>query len=258
MIDKKSFFFKLNEYYNTHFEQMIVNSFFSAGGVKAYFVRNKLKKWLKATKGIILDIGSGDEKWRKYMSSRNNSYITLDYVPAAFSSPWRSCKPDINGDGLALPLRDDCIDNVLNVCVIEHVKDPRQLIKEISRILKPGGFLLLVGPGDITFSHGEPNVFFNMTTYAYRMLLEENQLDIIEEYFPSKTFISLSQLVYFRLVRNKAYNKNGILKCIQIPVFFISLFLSPFVNVIALILDFLIPFDGRGYDLYMLLSQKRD
>lgn len=253
---KSSIFFKLNEYYNRYFEQYIVNSIFSAGGIKAYFVRNKLKKWLKHVKGTFLDIGSGDEKWKKYIP-KDTSYVTLDYVPAASYCPWRECKPDINGDGLALPVKNTGLDAVLSICVIEHVKDPRQLIKETSRVLKPGGVFLLVGPGDITFSHGEPNVFFNMTEFAYRMLLEENDLEIIEEYIPSKTFVSLSQLLYFRFVRNKIYNRNSFLKCIQIPIFFISLILSPIINVIALLLDCLIPFDGRGYDLYMVLSRKK-
>jgi ubiquinone/menaquinone biosynthesis C-methylase UbiE len=255
-MNKKSVFFKLNEYYNTHFEQVVVNSLFSAGGVKAYFERYKLKQWLARTQGIILDIGSGDDKWRKFISSQN-TYITLDYVDASASSPWRVSKPDINGDGLALPLKDNCVDAVLNVCVLEHVKDPRQLIKEIARVLKPGGRLLLVGPGDITFAHGEPNVFFNLTEYAYSMLLAENNLEIAETYFPSKTFVSFAQLLYFRTVRNKIFNRHSLLKCLQIPVFLLSLVVSPFINLIALLLDAVIPFDGRGYDLYMVSAHKR-
>ncbi len=247
--------FKLNEYYNKHFEQKIACSIFSGGGIKAYFVKRKLKQWLKYTTGIVLDLGSGDKKWEKYVAS-HNKYIALDYVPAARVCPWRDSTPDINGDGLALPLRDQSIDAVLNVCVLEHVKNPNRLIQEAARVLKSGGFFLLVGPGDITYSHGDPDMFFNMTKYAYQMLLEENQLNVIEEYFPSKTFVSLAQIIYLKLVRNKIYGKNSLLKCAQIPIFLISLVVSPFVNVIALILDFLIPFDDRGYDLYMVLSRK--
>jgi ubiquinone/menaquinone biosynthesis C-methylase UbiE len=254
-MDQGNLLFKLNEYYNIYFEQKIACSLFSGGGIKTYFIRNKLKQWLKNTKGTLLDIGSGDRKWEKYIREEKR-YITLDYVPTAFNYPWRSCKPDINGDGLALPLRDNCVDMVLNIAVIEHIGNPAQIIKEISRVLKPGGFFVLVGPGDITLSHGEPYCFFNMTKYAYKMLLEENTFRIIEEYFPSKTFVSLAQIVYLKLVRNKIYNKNSILKCIQIPIFFVSLLVSPFVNIIGLIMDFLLPFDNRGYDVYMVLSRK--
>lgn len=256
-MNETSVFFRLNEFYNRYFEQKVMNSIFSAGGIKAYFIRRKLKEWLARTSGTILDVGSGDEKWRTYIPPQNR-YVTLDYVAETAHSPWRTCAPDINADGLFLPIKNGCVDAVLSVCVLEHVKDPARLIQEAARVLKPGGVLLLVGPGDITFAHGEPSVFFNLTTYAYNMLLEQANLTILEEYFPSKTCVSIAQLLYFRIVRNKLFNRHSLLKCLQMPVFALSLLLSPFVNLLALLLDVLIPFDRRGYDLYMLFCRKNE
>ena len=43
------------------------------------------------------------------------------------------------GNGTALPYRDESIDIVLLVDVIEHVKDARRMGAEIMRVLRPGG-----------------------------------------------------------------------------------------------------------------------
>jgi 2-polyprenyl-3-methyl-5-hydroxy-6-metoxy-1,4-benzoquinol methylase len=49
-------------------------------------------------------------------------------------------------DGLALSYRDATFDVVTCIDVIEHVNDPRRLLGEIVRVLKPRGALILSGP----------------------------------------------------------------------------------------------------------------
>jgi hypothetical protein len=106
-------------------------------------------------------------------------------------------------------------------------------------------------------SHGEPDNYFNMTRYAYEMLLTENDMAIVEEYYPKKFWLTLFQHVYLKLVRNDVYNRRPILKLIQIPVFALSLVISPLINLLALLLDAITPFDRRGYDIYMVLARRR-
>jgi SAM-dependent methyltransferase len=45
----------------------------------------------------------------------------------------------IHGDGNNLPFPDDSIDRMICTEVLEHVGDYRQLLKEMLRVLKPGG-----------------------------------------------------------------------------------------------------------------------
>ncbi|EDN71190.1 conserved hypothetical protein [Beggiatoa sp. PS] len=211
--------------------------------------------WFSLTKGLVLDIGSGDQKWKTFIPNHID-YLALDYPLAASSSPWRKTYPHIYGDAMSLPLKDKSINAIINIFVLEHVVSPEQVIKEISRVLKKDGLLLLVGPGDILMSHGEPHNYFNMTQFAYKMLLEKNHLQIEEEYFPSRSWVSILQLIYAKIVRNDFYNRNTLLKGLQALVLLVSLFVSPILNVIALFMDFITPFDKRGYSTYMVLAKK--
>ena len=49
-------------------------------------------------------------------------------------------------DGTALSYPDAAFDFVTCIDVIEHVDDPKRLLSEIVRVLKPGGALVLSGP----------------------------------------------------------------------------------------------------------------
>lgn len=231
--------------------------FLPGGGISYYFIKNKMLNWLNCISGLTLDIGSGDQKWKAFIPN-NATYLPLDYPLAALSCPWRETYPQIYADALSLPLKDECIDAIINVFVLEHVISPEQVIKEISRVLKKDGLLLLVGPGDIMISHGEPYNYFNMTRFAYKMLLEKYNLQIEEEYFPSKFWVSILQLIYAKLVRNDFYNKNSIFKLVQAIILFFSLILSPLLNVVAILMDYITPFDKRGYSTYMVLAKKKN
>ena len=53
--------------------------------------------------------------------------------------PWIT----VNGDALRLPFPDDSIDRVVCSEVLEHIHDYRGAIRELVRVLKPGGLLFI-------------------------------------------------------------------------------------------------------------------
>lgn len=53
---------------------------------------------------------------------------------------------DVVADVQALPFRDSCADLVLNLDLLEHVPDPRLLVGETWRVLRPGGRTLAFIP----------------------------------------------------------------------------------------------------------------
>jgi SAM-dependent methyltransferase len=54
--------------------------------------------------------------------------------------------PTAYASGLAIPQPSQSVDIVLLLDVIEHVYEHDQLLKEIARVLRPGGMLLLTTP----------------------------------------------------------------------------------------------------------------
>lgn len=53
------------------------------------------------------------------------------------------CDLDVRPGGLRLPVRDESYDAVLASLLVSYVKDPPLLLREIRRVLKPGGRLVL-------------------------------------------------------------------------------------------------------------------
>ena len=53
---------------------------------------------------------------------------------------------DVAADGVALPFRDRSFDVVIHFHTFEHIPDDRAAMREVVRILKPGGFMLCQVP----------------------------------------------------------------------------------------------------------------
>ena len=70
----------------------------------------------------------------------------LEYTTADLESPLADIKMDIQ----EIPLEDDIFDVVICNHVLEHVPDDKKAMKEIYRVLRPGGFAILFVP--INFS----------------------------------------------------------------------------------------------------------
>jgi len=129
-------------------------------------------------------------------------------------------------------------------------------MRELARILQPGGYAIIGGPGDIYPSHRVPHNYFNIIRYGYFELFKENDLELVEEYFPAKSWMSILYIAYTTAVRNTWFNKNQITKLVQLFFLVISLVISPIVNLLALLLDLVTPFDQRGYSIYLALVRK--
>lgn len=77
---------------------------------------------------------------------------------------------DVVNTHVRLPFEDSCFDLVVSQAVFEHVADPTKMAKEIFRVLKPGGKVLI----DTAFMqplHGDPYHYYNMTSEGLRLVL---------------------------------------------------------------------------------------
>jgi SAM-dependent methyltransferase len=119
--------------------------------------------------GVVLDVGCGHKPYKSLLlspPSRGSDYIGLD-LPA---NPYGL--PDLKWDGRKIPLSDATVDSVLLTEVLEHCTQPSEVLKEIARVLKPGGFLFITVPF-IWPIHDVPHDEYRYTPFALRRLLDE-------------------------------------------------------------------------------------
>jgi SAM-dependent methyltransferase len=126
-------------------------------------------------KGTLLDLGCGSQPYRQYLKGVSH-YVGLDYPPTQECLATR-VRPEVHGDARTLPFADQSFDGVLCSQVLEHVDRPETVVREISRILKPGGVGLISVPFFYNL-HMEPNDYFRFSPYGIKELLERNGLAV--------------------------------------------------------------------------------
>ncbi len=127
-----------------------------------------------AGRGTWLDLGCGARPYESLFNVEH--YVGLD-VPVSGHPPV-SKQHDLLFDGNNLPVRSGTIDGVLCTQVLEHTANPEGLLREIRRVLKPGGSLIMTAPF-VWEEHEKPYDFFRFTEHGLRHLLERGGFDII-------------------------------------------------------------------------------
>lgn len=96
----------------------------------------------------LLDVGCGHGGLLKAARHRVPVTVGLDLEPLAAGQAQAACLGAVVGDvdDGGLPFRDQSFQIVTCLDVVEHVFDPISLLKEIHRVLRPGGWLLLSTP----------------------------------------------------------------------------------------------------------------
>ncbi len=103
----------------------------------------------KLVSGRILEIGSGEGYGIEYLSSKSDRYDAIDKFPSRFDLS-DSEKKKVHFHQMKVPPLDNIADNSFNYVVsfqvIEHIEDDDFFIREIYRVLKPNGKLILTTP----------------------------------------------------------------------------------------------------------------
>ncbi|MGI8421119.1 MAG: class I SAM-dependent methyltransferase, partial [Gaiellaceae bacterium] len=106
-------------------------------------VRAPLSAWIEAEARAaherfgtyrVLDVGCGVKPYYPFFEPYVSEYVGVDVVenPAA----------DLRGAIEALPVEDASFDLVLCAQVLEHCDDPAQAVRELRRVVRPGGRVL--------------------------------------------------------------------------------------------------------------------
>ena len=113
----------------------------------------------------ILDVGGRDFFLRALEHGVDcESWIVLEPAGAWTPSVRDKRFKHIVGDGCVAPFAENSFDTVINCQVLEHVMRPSQMVRETFRMLRPGGYALIVVP-QTGILHGIPMHFYNFTRY---------------------------------------------------------------------------------------------
>lgn len=104
-------------------------------------------------KGKILDVGCGTGSillnlpWECKITGIDLSPYAIKKARDYCSEQYRSAV-FLVGDGNALPFKDNLFDTVLLIDVLEHTENPKQIVSEIKRVLKPRGKVVVTVPNE--------------------------------------------------------------------------------------------------------------
>jgi len=126
--------------------------------------------------GVVLDVGCGHQPYRELLTGPQRGtqlYVGIDLPPTRYRSP------DVVWEGTALPLRTASVDAAIATELLEHVPDPMPLLREVHRVLRPGGRLHLTVPY-LWPLHDVPDDQYRYTPFALERILRAAGFDDIE------------------------------------------------------------------------------
>lgn len=142
--------------------------------------------WLKDLDGYSLNIGAGNTE------TKIPQCIELEYSIHKTT--------DIVGDAHRLPFKNEVFDAVVSFNTFEHLQNPFTAAKEILRVLKPGG-KVVIHTAFLQPLHEQPAHYYNATKYGILNWFSEfdvESCEVLKEFNPALTIAWLTtDILYF-------------------------------------------------------------
>jgi SAM-dependent methyltransferase len=192
------------------------------GNYQTYLVRYHILQAvisaMPSFSGRLLDVGAGSSPYEELImaSGKVSEYIKLDFANSDYH---QGHELDLTWDGKTIPLDAQSIDTVFMTEVLEHVHRPGDLLREVRRVLKPGGVLFLTVPF-IWPMHELPYDYHRFTPVALKAYLEEADFNVLNIQILGGWDHSLAQLLGLWLTnRSMGARKRKLAKLLAWPLY---------------------------------------
>lgn len=212
-----------------------------------YFARRELHAHLSdllgRLHGEVLDVGCGTMPYRDLVKATR--YVGLDY-----DTPLRrgAGLADVFYDGVRFPVPDASFDGALCTQVLEHVFTPEEFLREIARVLRPGGELVLTVPF-VWDEHEQPHDFARYSSFGLRAMLERNGFEVVEHrkaLADARVLFQLSNAYLYKVtLSRRAWANNAWIVLLMAPV-----------NLLGILLGRLLPANPELYLDNVVLARK--
>lgn len=153
------------------------------------------KQMLKTCQGQIMSIGGGPNR-----ESPRYTNLNLKLMENV----------DIVGDAARLPCVDGSLDGVVCNAILEHVRDPRRVVSEIHRVLKPGAYVLIEVPF-LQHYHPSPQDFYRYTREGVLELCRDFQpISVGMTCGPMTTVVEMAESLLMIPFGNSAIVKGSV------------------------------------------------
>ena len=212
--------------------------------IKSIVNRALKKAATNYAQGALLDIGCGEKQHESKFAPYIKQYIGVDHE----STIHDKSKIDIFATAYDTTIETATIDTVACLAVLEHLERPEDAIKEMTRVLKPGGHVILTGQF-FWHLHEVPRDFFRYTRFGLEYLFTQNGFEIIEIVPLSGFWVTFGQELVYYLWR---FRRGGRLN----PLWWIIPMLGHIIQVLCYILN-LVDHSHEFAFLYLLIAKKK-
>jgi SAM-dependent methyltransferase len=160
-----------------------------------------MRKMANHLSGRLLDVGCGKKPYREL-------FVVDEYVGLEIDTPRSRLTSEANFfyDGNDFPFDNNSFDSVLCNQTLEHVFNPDNFLKEIHRVIQPGGQLLLSVPF-VWDEHEQPYDYARYSSFGLAHLLREHGFEVIEVTKTAPDVSTIFQLINGYLFKISGRNK---------------------------------------------------
>lgn len=201
----------------------------------------------KYFKGKLLDIGCGRMRYKDTLKPLLTEYVGLDHPKISKLYTGGKYQVDIFADAKKIPAKNNTFDTIMMFHVLEYLPDPKVVFREIKRILKPKGYLIIISP----FMYPLHDIGYDLARYSdvyLKKLIKESGLTTvkIESHGTFLEFWVLS-LIVFLFIKVKKMNiiAMSISLILLIPIYL-------FINLIAIFILKIFTLSPKKHNIFPL------